>query len=106
MSEKDKVEDYNEDIIGILQNLELRRIYGIKRSSEFNAYEYFHIIGQQLFGFHHKCWPNLSIQSVTKFISHKTGFGANFKVKQNAIETRNFFKLHQILVGNMVLEDR
>ena len=36
---------------------------------------------------------------------YKTGSRTDFKIKQDAIEMRNFIKLYPILVGNMNPED-
>ena len=88
-------------ISDIIENLELKTMYEIKRSSEFNMLEYFHIIKQKSFDLHHdvfegaavdvmnnwttyfvrcvfflcrfliKCWSNLITHTVTKLTSHK-----------------------------------
>ena len=67
---KRTVEVYNENINDIIENPELRTIYGIKRSSEFNTLEYFHIIGQQPFDLHHDVFEGAAVDVMNNLIKY------------------------------------
>ena len=67
---KRTVEVYNENINDIIENPELRTIYGIKRSSEFNTLEYFHIIGQQPFDSHHDVFEGAAVDVMNNLIKY------------------------------------
>ena len=68
--QKRTVEVYNENINDIIENPELRTIYGIKRSSEFNTLEYFHIIGQQPFDLHHDVFEGAAVDVMSNLIKY------------------------------------
>ena len=74
--QKRTVEVYNENINDIIENPELRTIYGIKRSSEFNKLEYFHIIAQQPFDLHHNVFEGAAVDAMSNLTKYfvRSGF--------------------------------
>ena len=49
-------------------------------------------------------YPGCGKSDKPQFV-YKTGWWTDFKLKQNAIEMRNYIRLYPILIGNMVPED-
>ena len=68
--QKRTVEVYNENVNDIIENPEFRTIYGIKRSSEFNTLEYFHITGQQSFDLHHDVFEGAAVYVMSNLIKY------------------------------------